>query len=1370
MGAKQLIASKADPASRAHNLRELMYGKFRKEQSWSTLFLLFSFAISCLFLSSTCVAQGGYEIRNAIVTPEYGYEDFTYSAEVWSSEEAASKKGVVAVTMFSLKLNIYNNDNLIHTDSIDQRGMGRTSFSFGPYSFKNRFAIDETENASFEFVFYAAGQAVTRTKRIPGPIVKPPSSTGIQFEKAPYFFQGLSVRAGFKDQDALDPKPTCHLVITGPLGTAESRTWNSEDVDCRSSGKSVYAATIHEDLSSYRGGGNFSFLLVYNNLKMEPINLGPYNITLRPYVPAAESPRIDKNLDYTNFTIQSTVRDASAVLEESRPQGRLIISHSGEADKVYSISDPLVSGDKVVFRWTAENEPPLFNRSDVDLSKTAPFSARLEYSNDRWDFSAVSSNVTFNVVEEIPKLSSPSIPENVYVSSGETTTQDMTAIVSFSKGPGELEVGLTGPNMDFKSREEATSLGGNRYQYKWQIQFDDSHVDNNYTLSLSFLHDQLEGGRYDFSDRSIKVSPVSVRFLETKVDASSGAWNDSYTYSTSIDSTVPVKVQLQVFDPCSSDWIGKQTREAAAGTATGLNWTLRPFAYECPEMAGRAAKYRFVASFAGEEIALSRAYSGPIFLGAKPNLISLTPQGDPLLVYASDEGASCSLSATVEYGAGQGQATVRLLEPDGSIKMEESSQGMALGGDRYRYDWSLPFDSEDAGKKFNLSLVYTHDTLSGEYPLAERTVNILPAAIDFGAGKVSPGRGRWNETFRYAVPINSSVDATVKLEVFNPCSHAWVERGSKKVIAGERQVNISAQPFKSKCTDAEGAEASYRFTASFADKSFESEVYSGPTISGGQPRLLSVDFEPVLLVSRDEPEYQSVKATVDFPQGQDEMQIRIVGPNGTSDVEKMTGAYVGGTSYLYLWTGEFGAEELGNYSISLNNAHPGAAGGEIEFTANMQVALEESTGLKPKAIGDVSYLPVLFVTEEKGTSQSFSAEVFSPAGEGSMTLKLTGKGKDKVAQMAASNLGAGRYRYDYAEPFDISHAGNSYIFSLDYQLDGKSYSLFNDHIMQVALEGTEPQAIWEPKLILEYDPTLYVPEGGKADQLIRATINYSQAGGILKLALTGPDQNFSRGLADRAIGVDSYLYQAAVPFDEKHIGNNYTISLAFNHSSLGSDFRFADRYMRVLKKASTPPRVDGPDLSTVTVVGNVSPRRGILQAWQDPNEFYAFVYTAQFNNLSSDERPWIELSVKAPGSSWEVVGKPKQYDPAQGNLSWTVKPFYDTEFLGPAEFKFVINGVDSDTFKGPEIVAIYKDLDFNESTSRSKYNYFGKINGSINLTVDLLGSEDNVNWKNIFKPQKYYAGNGEKQIIWKDQPPLRYYEFDIKTATGEVIS
>src|SRR5512137_1997711 len=105
-----------DMASRAQDLCKSFYSKSEKDRISSAVLLLLACIISGLCLFPTCAAQSGYEIRNAIVTPEYGYEDFTYSAEVWSSEEAASKVGAVAVTKFSLKLNIYNNGDLIHSD------------------------------------------------------------------------------------------------------------------------------------------------------------------------------------------------------------------------------------------------------------------------------------------------------------------------------------------------------------------------------------------------------------------------------------------------------------------------------------------------------------------------------------------------------------------------------------------------------------------------------------------------------------------------------------------------------------------------------------------------------------------------------------------------------------------------------------------------------------------------------------------------------------------------------------------------------------------------------------------------------------------------------------------------------------------------------------------------------------------------------------------------------------------------------------------------------------------------------------------------------------------------------------------------------
>jgi len=104
-----LIGFMADLAGRALGFRMSLHSNAGKERLFIIPFLLLSLIISAQILTTTCYAQSGYEIRNAIVTPEYGNEEFTYSAEVWTSEDVAGEVGNMAVTQFSLKLNIYNN-------------------------------------------------------------------------------------------------------------------------------------------------------------------------------------------------------------------------------------------------------------------------------------------------------------------------------------------------------------------------------------------------------------------------------------------------------------------------------------------------------------------------------------------------------------------------------------------------------------------------------------------------------------------------------------------------------------------------------------------------------------------------------------------------------------------------------------------------------------------------------------------------------------------------------------------------------------------------------------------------------------------------------------------------------------------------------------------------------------------------------------------------------------------------------------------------------------------------------------------------------------------------------------------------------------
>lgn len=189
---------------------------------------------------------------------------------------------------------------------------------------------------------------------------------------------------------------------------------------------------------------------------------------------------------------------------------------------------------------------------------------------------------------------------------------------------------------------------------------------------------------------------------------------------------------------------------------------------------------------------------------------------------------------------------------------------------------------------------------------------------------------------------------------------------------------------------------------------------------------------------------------------------------------------------------------------------------------------------------------------------------------------------------------------------------------------------------------------------------------------------------------------------------------------------------------------------------------EGPTLIKTCVVGNVTPASGVLQAFPDINNLYEFTYTAQFDeNTDANEELWVDLLVRAPNSVWKTVGDRKQCDPSKGYVSWVVKPFYEFEFLGIAEYKFLINGVESDTFEGPEILAEYRSLDYEELGS-GRYNYIARINGSVNMTIDLQHSTDNVNWVPLKDVKRYVANTGWQKLVWNNKPGYAKYEVDIK--------
>lgn len=204
---------------------------------------------------------------------------------------------------------------------------------------------------------------------------------------------------------------------------------------------------------------------------------------------------------------------------------------------------------------------------------------------------------------------------------------------------------------------------------------------------------------------------------------------------------------------------------------------------------------------------------------------------------------------------------------------------------------------------------------------------------------------------------------------------------------------------------------------------------------------------------------------------------------------------------------------------------------------------------------------------------------------------------------------------------------------------------------------------------------------------------------------------------------------------------------------------------RFIRVASPPTVYQGPVIVTESITGNVTPARGVMQVFPDSNNLNRYVYTIHIENLGNDSEYkgeiWVELLVKAPNSVWKAVGERKQYSSSNGNVSWVLKPFTDVEFLGSAEYKFLVNGVETAVFSGPEIVAMYKNLDY-EDVSPGRYNYVAWVNGSVDMIADLIYSTDNENWKNLEDWKRYTGGSGWTRLAWEDKPGYRFYEVDIR--------
>jgi hypothetical protein len=428
-------------------------------------------------------------------------------------------------------------------------------------------------------------------------------------------------------------------------------------------------------------------------------------------------------------------------------------------------------------------------------------------------------------------------------------------------------------------------------------------------------------------------------------------------------------------------------------------------------------------------------------------------------------------------------------------------------------------------------------------------------------------------------------------------------------------------------------------------------------------------------------------------------------------------------------------------------------------SSNYSFVLENTTPLLTE-----THEPVLFTTGNETAPQMVRAYITYAKGMGDLKIVASGPGSRYENVLKGSPAGVNKYEYDWSLPFNKSQAGN-YNLSFTYihdSLDNGSYEFepkpgYSFQVIPIFIEFkngnvSQSRGRWNDS----YSYTVEVNSSVEADAILQiynpCNSEWTDAGGIQKI---------NAGKSNITWTIQPFAYDC----DELNSGK-----YRFRANFEGRDFSATRAYEgpEIINDAVQLSSLPKPPVSDV--IGTVSPNRGVLQAWQESDTLYAFTYSAQLKNLSSGNAPWVELLVKAPGSSWKTAGEKQQYDPAESNISWTVKPFFDREFLGTAEFKFLIDGVESKVFKGPEIVATYKGLNYEKSTKADTFNYFGKVNASINLSIDLLSSDDNVQWKNVGKPQKYMAGSGDVLRRWNDLSAIRYFEFDFRTDTGGVIS
>ena len=616
-----------------------------------------------------------------------------------------------------------------------------------------------------------------------------------------------------------------------------------------------------------------------------------------------------------------------------------------------------------------------------------------------------------------------------------------------------------------------------------------------------------------------------------------------------------------------------------------------------------------------------------------------------------------------------GDFKLNLEGPDRHL--EEMGSGIDLGGNKYRYTWSLPFNQSSVNNSYNYYLTYLHPALeAGSYKFPTLfDFSVKPLTVTFENAKVTPEEGNWDESYTYSVTLNSSLKGEGILQIFDPCSREWVNVNElKPVFSGVNKLSWRIiKPFSRECLEMSSEPPMYRFRA-MLDREYKSDERTGPTMTSiNVPRVYSHTLSPSEGFNDTKFNYN---ITLKF-NNQAPIELQIFNPlynqyesRGKKDYTKPD------ENQTLTWIESYPQEYQGK-ELSFKFLYEG-----YPLVIDTGPRIRQTDMLR----ADMPNVYSSSVTPRRGILNSTFSYTLTLSHTGPALLEL------QVAELE------GRYQSYGSKPYNNSGRNST----ISWQVSNLSNQFSPD------FEGT-----------------------------LRYRFLYQ---GVILESRSGPE------ILDAGTGTDLVDFRGQKNNDTHRPDPN-----------------------------PVPPNHNNSGITVIgNVSGNVSPAIGVIQEWDERDPLNELTYSLQLNNWISQEMPWVTLVVKpyGSGSSWETAGEKKKYDPSLGNVSWTIKPFWRTPFLGTAEYKFLVDDMESKTFKGPDIVARYNAAD---NWTSYTHNFLATVNASANLTICLLGGDNSLpenikKWTRIGDCKKYMAGSGEQNITWQipQSRPL-YYDFDIQT-------